>query len=69
MVDSGDDGDDDTGGGDTMFLMEGKFKEMSDCGTGGVMTIMVNKMQNRAIIKLMNDRTMVVKMLMPMPRR
>lgn len=69
MVDSGDVGDDDTGGGDTMFLMERKYCEMSDCGAGDVMTIMINKMQNRAIIKLMNDRTMVVRMLMPMPRR
>ena len=69
MVDGGDDGNDDTGGGDTMFLMERKYGEMSDCGAGGVMTIMINKMQTRAIIKLMDDRTMAVKMLMPMPRR
>ena len=52
-----------------MFQMERKYGEMKDCGAESVMTIMINKTQTRAIIKLMDDRTMVVKMLMPMPRR
>ena len=53
MVDSGDDGDDATGGGDTMFRMERKYGEMSDCGGGDTMIIVITTIQTIAIIMLM----------------